>query len=101
MSCAKGNNVATPTLPQTTTPNNITTTPTNPQTTTPAQTSFCGNGIIEGIEKCDLSALNNETCENLGYLGGGTLACSNLCDYDVSGCIAEAVDAEVTSYGDI
>ena len=45
----------------------------------------CGNGILEGEEVCDGNNLNETTCEDLGYTGG-TLACTDSCEFDESGC---------------
>lgn len=50
----------------------------------------CGNGIIEPPEDCDGEDLAGETCESLGY-EGGTLGCRELCAFDTSGCISNAV----------
>jgi hypothetical protein len=40
---------------------------------------LCGNGIIEGEEVCDGTALANETCEIQGF-DRGTLSCAIDCD---------------------
>ncbi len=45
----------------------------------------CGNGQIELGEHCDTGALDGYTCAKLGH-AGGTLACTDTCDFDVSGC---------------
>jgi hypothetical protein len=45
----------------------------------------CGDGIIDSGEQCDGSALAGQTCEGLGFVGGG-LACGADCWHDVSGC---------------
>jgi hypothetical protein len=50
--------------------------------------STCGNGKIEGTEKCDSSALGGATCASImgkGY--NGTLKCSSLCTFDTSLCV--------------
>jgi len=62
----------------------------------------CGDGIIEGDEECDGSDLNDETCENQGYVEGGDLDCyaagtANECIFDTSGCIGER-DCEEAGY---
>ncbi|MBN2723008.1 MAG: SBBP repeat-containing protein [Deltaproteobacteria bacterium] len=46
----------------------------------------CGNGEIEGEEDCDGDELDNETCNTLGYIQGGTLNCSDECKFDYTGC---------------
>jgi hypothetical protein len=55
-----------------------------------AFTSLCGNGIREGTEKCDGSALGGASCE--GVLGAGytgTLKCTpTLCTFNTSLCVA-------------
>ncbi len=45
----------------------------------------CGNGVLQSGERCDTTQLNGRTCEFFGYTGG-TLACSNWCDFDFDGC---------------
>ena len=53
----------------------------------PSVCSRCGNGIIEGVEQCDGTDLGGQTCTSLGQgFSGGTLACSNTCQFDTSGC---------------
>lgn len=46
---------------------------------------FCGDGIINGSEQCDGSALNGQSCASNGY-DEGTLGCTSGCVYDFSGC---------------
>ena len=48
--------------------------------------SFCGDGIVSGIEECDGTDLRGATCETLG-LPGGMLACDVDCFYDHDGCV--------------
>jgi hypothetical protein len=46
----------------------------------------CGNNIVEEEEACDLSQINGETCESLGF-EGGHLGCLLTCeDYNTLGC---------------
>ncbi|MCD6496989.1 MAG: hypothetical protein J7M25_01630 [Deltaproteobacteria bacterium] len=45
----------------------------------------CGNGIKEQGEDCDGTDLHNEDCVMNGFVGG-TLACTDLCLFDTSGC---------------
>lgn len=45
----------------------------------------CGNGIIEGSEQCDGSALNSQTCVSRGYTGG-SLSCASDCTFNTSNC---------------
>ncbi len=45
----------------------------------------CGNGVVNPGESCDGADLDGATCESEGQ-GPGTLACSNDCSFDVSGC---------------
>jgi len=49
----------------------------------------CGNGKRELSEACDGKALNNLTCQALGYKGG-TLKCTAGCKLDKSGCTGTA-----------
>ncbi|MDO8647490.1 MAG: S8 family serine peptidase [Candidatus Diapherotrites archaeon] len=48
----------------------------------------CGNGVIEGTERCDSANLNNNSCNSLGFDLGGTLTCSPACDFDTALCNA-------------
>jgi hypothetical protein len=52
----------------------------------PGITWWCGNGVIDPGEVCELMDLNGATCSSLGFLGGGLLTCSKYCNYDVSQC---------------
>jgi hypothetical protein len=47
----------------------------------------CGNGAIDGGEQCDGSALAGNTCQSLGFDGGG-LSCRSDCTLNTSGCYA-------------
>jgi hypothetical protein len=47
---------------------------------------YCGDDSIqESFEDCDGTLLNSQSCETLGYVGGGTLACDS-CQWDTTGC---------------
>ena len=53
-------------------------------------TQTCGNGIIEGTEQCDGSALGGATCSSLGF-SSGALSCyapgtAQQCQFDTSQC---------------
>ena len=67
----------------------------------------CGDDQIQDPEECDGTDLDGETCESLGYGGGGTLGCSADCqEFDESGCMdactaddeAQCNDAAMESY---
>ena len=45
----------------------------------------CGDGIVDPDEECDTNDLNSQSCLSL-HFGDGTLACSNTCAFDTSGC---------------
>jgi hypothetical protein len=45
----------------------------------------CGDGVIEGLERCDGSELDGADCTSFGFTGG-TLACTDNCMFDLSGC---------------
>jgi len=53
------------------------------------QMSSCGDGIKNGMDICDGTAftLDNNECDRRS-LGAGTLACTDTCQLDVSGCDA-------------
>ena len=49
----------------------------------------CGNGIVEGVEVCDSTSLNGETCGSQGF-SNGLLTCLPDCDgFDDSHCNCE------------
>lgn len=45
----------------------------------------CGNGSVEPSEECDLSSLDDQTCQSLGF-SGGTLSCTDACTLDLTAC---------------
>ena len=45
----------------------------------------CGDGIINGIDHCDGTALGGNTCKTKGY-HSGTLKCTKTCTQDLSWC---------------
>src|SRR5688572_2419447 len=45
--------------------------------------SDCGNGAIDTGEDCDGADLGGATCASEGF-GGGALACSSTCAFDIS-----------------
>ncbi len=52
----------------------------------------CGNGVIDPHEDCDGQNLDGETCESLGFGGGGELRCDYLCRWlDDSQCVDGAI----------
>lgn len=60
----------------------------DPSGCTPARPpDLCGNNGIDAGESCDGTALGAATCESLGFLLGGTLACTSGCGFDVGGCL--------------
>jgi hypothetical protein len=68
------------------------TTTTDPVTTDPSESSStgmenpCGNGVIDPGEPCEGEDLQGETCESQGT-ASGVLACNELCQFDLSGCM--------------
>lgn len=48
---------------------------------------YCGDGVRNGPEACEGADLGGQTCQSLGYSGGGTLKCAANCLHDVSGCV--------------
>lgn len=66
---------------------------------------LCGNGIKSAHESCDGSDFGGLDCVQLGYGGGGSLACDEICQIDASSCIAGppcdllAQDCPLDGYG--
>ncbi len=48
---------------------------------------YCGNGTIDIGEDCDGQNLNGKTCNDLSFIGGGTLECTQQCKFDTAKCI--------------
>lgn len=46
---------------------------------------FCGNGVIDGDDICDLDDLDGITCGSFGF-GAGELACNGDCRFDFMDC---------------
>jgi len=49
----------------------------------------CGDGALDPGEQCDGAMLDGETCLTQEF-DDGTLACSELCTFDTSGCVSFA-----------
>lgn len=45
----------------------------------------CGDGVVQGFEQCDGTALSLTNCSDYGFYAG-TLGCHETCLFDVSGC---------------
>jgi hypothetical protein len=50
----------------------------------------CGNGIIQGYERCDSDNLSQQTCDIRGY-DGGELFCTDDCEFDETSCYQKGV----------
>lgn len=57
----------------------------NTSACTKIQEDVCGNRVLESGEQCEVSTLNGESCQSLGY-SGGSLGCSSSCRYNTSNC---------------
>ncbi|MBI2100713.1 MAG: right-handed parallel beta-helix repeat-containing protein [Candidatus Vogelbacteria bacterium] len=53
--------------------------------------AVCGNGVIEGTEQCDGTALGGQTCVTRGFTGG-TLSCTATCTFNTSQCTTTTAD---------
>ncbi len=51
--------------------------------------SICGNDQLEDGEDCDGRELGGKSCDDFPEFTGGTLTCSNSCEFDKSGCTSE------------
>ncbi|MFH2010104.1 MAG: hypothetical protein ABI333_26135 [bacterium] len=56
----------------------------------------CGNGYVDVDlgEECDATNLDGESCESLGYTGGGALRCDWRCELDDRGCVSVCGNGE-------
>ncbi len=54
-----------------------------PQDCSPAT---CGNSLIEAGEVCDLTHLDNKTCQDFGYNEGNISCCADCINFDLSLC---------------
>jgi hypothetical protein len=48
--------------------------------------AVCGNGVVEGNERCDGDDLGGASCAALAEFSEGELACDDGCELDTSGC---------------
>jgi hypothetical protein len=48
---------------------------------------YCGDGVRNGGEACDGADLAGQTCNGLGFNGGGALACNADCTHNTGGCM--------------
>jgi len=57
--------------------------------TDPLKASLCGNNILEAGEQCDGDKFPpaQDTCQELGFPGGGTLICNNNCTFNENACL--------------
>jgi hypothetical protein len=53
--------------------------------------SLCGDSVVDPGEDCDVSNVDGQTCESLGFPGGGFLGCTSSCVFDTSLCHACSV----------
>ena len=51
--------------------------------------AVCGDGLVQGDEECDGENLEGASCASLPGFGGGALACTRECTFDVSDCRAD------------
>ncbi len=47
----------------------------------------CGDGAVEGPERCEAGMLGSATCEAAGF-AGGMLTCTSTCGFSYAGCVA-------------
>ncbi|MFH2007019.1 MAG: hypothetical protein ABI333_10580 [bacterium] len=59
----------------------------------------CGDGVVEGLERCDATALGGLQCQDVGAYTGGTLSCAPSCGFDTSGCLPPATCGNATVDG--
>jgi len=52
--------------------------------------STCGDGVANGLEKCDGESFNGRTCTDFGF-DGGTLGCTATCKIDTEACTETSV----------
>ena len=62
---------------------------------------LCDNGYLDPGEQCDQTNYGGETCNTLGFNGGGVLACDAVtCTFDTSGCISSFCGDDVADPGE-
>jgi hypothetical protein len=59
----------------------------------------CGDGTRQTGESCDGEDLGDVTCNGLGF-EKGTLACTDTCAFDVTGCMGMAGCGDGTAAGE-
>ncbi len=59
--------------------------PTTTSSSSESSDAVCGDGVIGGMEACDLDALDSESCVSRGF-DGGELGCADDCTFDESQC---------------
>ncbi len=71
----------------------------------------CGNGVLDGTEKCDTTDLNDATCESVVGVGStGILLCDSSCNFNTTKCspsrgcgngsIEDSEECDTTSFKD-
>jgi len=63
--------------------------------------AVCGDGVIDGGERCDGADLGGETCTTLtaGFAQGGTLTCNPDCTFNADDCRRAFVETLIPSRG--
>jgi len=52
-----------------------------------AACTYCGDGIRNNAEQCDAADLGGQTCNGLGFNGGGALNCNGDCSFNTGACM--------------
>src|SRR4051794_15011048 len=63
--------------------------------------AVCGDGHVDGSEKCDGADLGGQTCVDVtsGFAQGGTLACNPDCTFETSDCRRAFIASLIPSTG--
>lgn len=73
---------------------------------TDCRRAYCGDGVVDTSEACDSADLQQTSCDDLPPFNHGTLACTDTCVFDATGCfecgngiVEPDEDCDATDFG--